>query len=146
MKIVQKTIHITTTKQFQVFPVTKQVEQILADSGVQNGICLVYAPHSTGGVVLNDNEPLLHQDVMKMFYRVAPIDIVYGHDSFEQRSNVKPGERSNGHAHVKAFLINSSEIIPVNKGRVELGEHQQVFFIEFDGARPRTLNVTVMGE
>ena len=146
MKVLHKQIHIATTKQFQIFPITKQVEQILAESGIKNGICTVYVPHSTAGVRLNDNETLLHQDIMKMFYRLVPIDISYGHDLFEIRSKIAPNERSNGHAHVKAFLTGSSETVPIENGALSLGQHQQIFFVEFDGGRARTINVTFMGE
>src|SRR3989344_4899857 len=107
--VIHKKIQLNTTKQFQIFPITKQVEQILADSNIKSGICNVYIPHSTAGIRLNDNESLLHQDIMKMIYRLVPVDISYGHDSFEVRTNVSPDERSNGHAHVKSFLMGSSE-------------------------------------
>ena len=144
--VIHKKIQLNTTKQFQIFPITKQVEQILADSNIRSGICNVYIPHSTAGIRLNDNESLLHQDIMKMIYRLVPVDISYGHDSFEVRTNVSPDERSNGHAHVKSFLMGSSETIPVEDGRLTLGQHQNIFFLEFDGGRARTAHVTIMGE
>jgi secondary thiamine-phosphate synthase enzyme len=130
MKTFKKEIHINTTKQFQLYPITKQVEQILADSGIKNGVCTIFAPHSTAGIRLNENETLLHQDIMKMMYRTAPLDISYGHDSFEARSMVAPDERSNGHAHAKTFIIGSSESIPVGDGHALLGPHQNIFFVE----------------
>lgn|SRR3989338_1511907 len=144
--VFQKSIHLNTTKQFQIFAITRQVEQILVDSKIKSGICVVYIPHSTAGVRLNDNEPLLHQDMMKMIYRLVPVDISYGHDSFEFRTGVKGDERSNGHAHVKSFLFGSSETIPISDGKMLLGQHQNVFFLEFDGGRARTVHITVIGE
>lgn len=146
MAVVHKTIHINTTKQFQIFPITKQIEQVLSESKINSGICNVFVPHSTASIRLNDNEPLLHQDVMKLFYKLAPIDISYGHDNFENRTNVNPDERSNGNAHVKSFLTGSSESIPVEGGKFNLGEHQEIFFIEFDGSRKRSVQVTIIGE
>ncbi|OGE86032.1 MAG: hypothetical protein A3J48_03300 [Candidatus Doudnabacteria bacterium RIFCSPHIGHO2_02_FULL_46_11] len=146
MAVVHKEIHLNTNKQFQLYPITKQVEQILFDSGINSGICNIFVPHSTAAVRLNDNEPLLHQDVMKIIYRLVPVDIAYGHDNFENRTNINPNERSNGHAHVKAFLAGSSETVPVVNGHLQLGQHQNIFFVEFDGSRSRQVNVTIIGE
>ena len=144
--VIHKIIHLRTTKQFQIFPITKQVEQVLADSKIKSGLCNIFVPHSTAGIRLNDDEHLLHQDIMKIFYRLVPIDISYGHDSFEIRSNVAPDERSNGHAHVKSFLVGSSETVPIENSMLVLGQHQSVFFLEFDGGRERKVQLTLMGE
>jgi len=81
-----------------------------------------------------------------MLYRVAPVDINYGHDFFEIRSQVKPDERSNGHAHVKAFLLGDSEAIPVENGEMMLGPVQSIFFVELDGGRKRRVIIKVLGD
>ena|SRR3989338_9959702 len=146
MAVIHKTVHLNTTKQFQIFPITRQVEQILFDSKVTSGLCTVFVPHSTASVRLNDNEPLLHQDFMKTIYRLVPLDISYGHDSFESRTQVSANERSNGHAHLKAMLCGSSETMPVIDGHLQLGQHQHVFFLEFDGPRQRYVQITIIGE
>jgi len=83
---------------------------------------------------------------MKMLYRAAPIDINYAHDLFEMRSKVKADERSNGHAHVKAFLLGDSETVPVEGGKLMLGERQSIFFVELDGGRARRVLVQILGE
>ncbi|HYD91950.1 MAG TPA: secondary thiamine-phosphate synthase enzyme YjbQ [Flavobacterium sp.] len=145
MPVIHHTIHITTTKQFQVFPITDQIEQVVAKSGIKNGICNVFVPHSTASIRLNDNEPMLHQDVMREFYRLVPIDTPYGHDNFEAHSTA-PQERTNGHAHLKAFVAGSSETIPVVNARLDLGKHQHIFLMEFDGGRSREVRVTLLGE
>ncbi len=144
--VLHKTIHLNTSKQFQIFPITQQVEQILFDAKITSGVCTVFTPHSTASIRLNDNEPLLHQDFMKMLYRLVPVDISYGHDHFESRTNLNKDERSNGHAHVKSFLCGSSEAIPVVDGHLQLGQHQHIFFLEFDGARARQVHITIMGD
>src|SRR5262245_47283003 len=110
-----KKIQLETTKQFEIVDITSHVQKIIADSGVKQGLAVVFSPHTTAGIRLNHNEPLLMQDIMKMFYRLAPLDISYSHDLFEVRQNVMPNERSNGHAHVKAFLLGSSESLPIEK-------------------------------
>ena len=146
MKSFSKKLELETKKQFEIVDITDQVRGIVAESQVKNGLVLVYCPHTTASVRLNHNEPLLMQDIMKTLYRLVPIDISYSHDLFEVRQNVAPNERSNGHAHVKAFLMGSSETIPLDGGSMSLGAKQSLFFIELDGGRPRDLTIKVLGE
>jgi secondary thiamine-phosphate synthase enzyme len=141
-----KKIQLETKKQFEIIDITVQVQTAVLESKIKSGLALVFCPHTTAAVRLNHNEPLLMQDIMKMFYRLAPIDISYSHDLFEVRQNVAPNERSNGHAHVKAFLLGSSETLPVNNGAPALGSKQSVFFVEFDGGRSREVHVKIIGE
>lgn len=141
-----KTLGIETKKQFELLDVTEMARAAVRESGVQSGLCCLFCPHTTAGVRLNHAEPLLMQDIMKALYRLAPMDISYSHDLFELRQNAAPNERSNGHAHVKSFLLGSSETIPVKDGALQLGKQQSVFFVELDGGRPRSLNLAVIGE
>ena len=83
---------------------------------------------------------------MKALYRLLPVDISYSHDLFEVRQNVAPNERSNGHAHVKAFLLGSSESLILEKGELILGAKQSIFFVELDGGRNREVYVKILGE
>ena len=141
-----KRIDITTTKQFELIDVTNQVSQAIKDSGIKDGIAVVYNTHTTAAIRVNHNEPLLMQDIMKMLYRIAPVDLAYSHDLFEVRENVALNERSNGHAHVKAFLLGSSESFIVNDGKPMLGEKQSIFFVELDGGRKRDFYISIMGK
>jgi secondary thiamine-phosphate synthase enzyme len=146
MKTKTQKISVTTQKQFELIDITSEVKAAVSSSGVEEGIVTVYVPHTTASIRLNHNEPLLMQDIMKMLYRTAPVDIAYSHDLFESRSKVEPNERSNGHAHVKAFLLGSSETIPIQKGSMQMGEKQSIFLVELDGGRPRTIVIQVLGE
>ena len=141
-----KKIQLETKKQFEIVDITSHVKGAVLESKIKNGIALVYCPHTTAGVRLNHNEPLLIQDIMKMLYRLVPVDISYSHDLFEVRQNVAPNERSNGNAHVKAFLLGSSETLPINEGALALGGKQSVFFVEFDGGRAREAHIKIIGE
>lgn len=146
MKIENKKILLQTKKQFELIDITLQIKTAVVESGIQKGLVSVGSPHTTAGIRLNHNEPLLIQDIMKMLYRLAPVDVSYSHDLFEVRQNVAPNERSNGHAHVKAFILGSSESVGVEKGQLILGPRQSVFFVECDGGRDRQVNITIMGE
>lgn len=139
-----KKISITTKKQFELIDITEKVSSVVTESGCDSGIAVVYNPHTTAAIRINHNEPLLMQDVMKMLYRTIPIDINYSHDLFEMRQQVATNERSNGHAHVKAFLLGSSETIPINSGKLALGDKQSVFFVELDGGRSRDVHIYIM--
>ncbi|MDQ3018544.1 MAG: secondary thiamine-phosphate synthase enzyme YjbQ [bacterium] len=139
-----KEIKVTTKKQFELIDITSQINEVIAESQIQDGLVLVYNPHTTAAIRINHNEPLLVQDVMKMLYRLVPIDVSYSHDLFEMREQVAINERSNGHAHVKAFLMGSSETVPLSAGRLHLGDKQSVFFVELDGGRARSVIIKIV--
>lgn len=138
-------IELTTTKQFEMQDITATIREAVASSGVKSGMALVYNPHTTASIRINHNEPLLMQDIMRVIYKIAPIDISYNHDLFEVREQVAINERSNGHAHVKAFLLGSSESLVIDGGDVVLGEKQSIFFVELDGGRYRDFYIKIVG-
>src|SRR3989338_5542083 len=141
----QTELKLESKTQFEIIDITADVRDAIAKSKIKSGLVVVFVPHTTAAIRINHNEPLLKQDIMKMLYRVAPVDINYGHDFFEIRSQVKPDERSNGHAHVKAFLLGDSEAIPVENGEMMLGPVQSIFFVELDGGRKRRVIIKVLG-
>lgn len=146
MKFLNKRVELETKKQFEIVDITADVKRVLADSGIKTGQALIFCPHTTAAIRLNHNEPLLLQDLMKMMYRLIPVDINYAHDVFEIRQNVSVGERSNGHAHVKAFLLGASQTVPVERGALCLGIRQSIFFVELDGGRKRDYVIQISGE
>ncbi len=146
MKSLFKKLQITTNKQFEMVDFTGNLQKTVLESGIQNGIAVVFCPHTTASVRLNHNEPLLMQDLMKTLYKLVPIDTSYGHDLFEVRQNIAPNERSNGHAHIKAFLLGSSETLIIEKGNLLIGPRQSIFFVEMDGGRSREVSVKIIGD
>lgn len=146
MAIKTNTIEVTSNKQFELIDITGQVSEVVAGSGVKTGMALIYNPHTTASVRLTHNEPMLVQDIMKMLYRAVPLEENYSHDLFEMRTEVEVNERSNGHAHVKSFLLGSSQTIPIMAGKLALGAKQTLFFVECDGGRKRDFQVVIYGE
>jgi len=146
MKNALKKLQLETKKQFEIIDISEQIKKVVAESGITTGIAVIFCPHTTAAIRLNHNENLLMQDVMKALYRLVPLDISYSHDLFEVRQNIAPNERSNGHAHVKAFLLGSSENLIVENGLLLLGGKQSVFFVELDGGRSREVMVKIIGE
>lgn len=139
-------IKLETKTQFELVDITAEVAGVLKESKVKEGMVLVFAPHTTAAIRVNHNEALLKQDIMKLLYRLAPLDQNYAHDFFEVRTEARPDERSNGHAHVKAFLLGESETVPVERGRMILGSRQSIFFVELDGGRKRRVIIQVFGD
>ncbi|GCE12211.1 secondary thiamine-phosphate synthase enzyme YjbQ [Tengunoibacter tsumagoiensis] len=133
------TVYLTfhTQKRKEMVPITEQVEQIIRDSGVQEGLALVSAMHITAAVIVNDYEPGLWQDIMEWAEKVAPENPNYRHH--------RTGE-DNGDAHLKNILMHSQVVIPITRGKFDAGPWQQIFYMEFDGQRDKRLLVKVIGE
>ncbi|MDZ7611294.1 MAG: secondary thiamine-phosphate synthase enzyme YjbQ [Candidatus Moranbacteria bacterium] len=146
MKIKNEKVSISTQKQVEFVDITEQVEEIVQESGVKSGQALVFSPHSTASVAINHKEDMLLQDMSRILYRLAPVDERYDHDVFELTKKNKSDGRSNGHSHCKNFLLGTSETIPVQDGKLMLGDRQNIFLVEFDGGRERDYIVQVLGE
>jgi len=126
-----------TKKHREYIHITPQVEKIVENSGVSNGMALVSAMHITAGIYVNDNEEGLIQDIDQWLEKLAPFREEYLHH--------QTGE-DNGDSHLKALLIHHQVILPVTKGKLLLGTGQRVFYAEFDGQRSKRVVVVVMGE
>ncbi len=117
--------------------ITPQVDAILSRSAIKDGIVLVSAMHITAGVYVNDLEDGLIEDIDQWLEKLAPFQRDYHHH--------QTGE-DNGDSHLKAILVHHQVILPVTKGKLDLGTWQRVFYAEFDGQRSKRVLVKVMGE
>lgn len=145
MKIYKQKIDIESQTQIDLIDITEKVQGVIDSSGIREGQVVVYAPHTTMGITVNHNEPMLIQDFMRVLYRIVPVDDQYSHDLFELRRNKSADGRSNGHSHCKSLLLGISETIPVEKGKLIMTERQNIFAVDFDGARKRDIIVQVIG-
>lgn len=110
--------------------ITREVEGVVKRSGVERGICYIFVPHTTAGVVLNENaDPSVRKDIINALERLVPWEGPYTH-----------GE-GNAAAHIKAALVGSSQNVPIVKGRLALGTWQGIFLCDFDGPRDRQVMV-----
>lgn len=130
-------VTFTTRKEREYVNMTAAVEKAVAASGIADGMVLVSAMHITAGVYVNDAEGGLIQDIDEWLERLAPKGPDYRHH--------RTGE-DNGDSHLKNLLIGHEVILPVTKGRLDLGPWQQVYYAEFDGRRPKRVIIKVMGE
>ena len=116
--------------------VTERVAEIVARSGVQEGLCLVSAMHITSGIWVNDEEPGLKRDLADWLARLAPRGDYAHHATGED----------NADAHLKRTLVHHQAVLPITKGRLDLGPWEQVFYAEFDGQRRKRVVVKILGE
>lgn len=145
MKIYKEKIDIESKAQIEFINITDHIQEIVDRSGVREGQVLVYVPHTTMGVAINHNEPMLLRDFMRILYKIVPVDDQYSHDLFELRRDSSSDGRSNGHSHCKAILFGNSEIVPVEKGKLFLTNRQSIFAVEFDGSRKRDIFIQIIG-
>ncbi|MEK7182076.1 MAG: secondary thiamine-phosphate synthase enzyme YjbQ [Patescibacteria group bacterium] len=145
MKIYKERIDLESKTQIEFLDITDKVQEIIDRSGVREGQVLVYVPHTTMGVAINHNEPMLLQDFMRVLYKIVPVDNQYSHDLFELRREAGSDGRSNGHSHCKAILLGNSETIPIERGKLVLTDRQNIFAVEFDGSRKRDVVIQVIG-
>ena len=145
MKIYKQKFELNSKTQLEFLDITDKLQEIIDSSGVREGQVTVYSPHTTMGIIVNHNEPMLLQDFQKIFHRLVPVDNQYSHDLFELRRGKNADGRSNGQAHCQNILIGVSETIPIEKGKMLITERQSIFAVEFDGARKRDIVVQVIG-
>jgi secondary thiamine-phosphate synthase enzyme len=126
---------ISTRGNAQVVDISAQVNQVVADSGIREGILVVFAVGSTAGITTTEAEPgLLKHDLKAFFERIAPEDLYYKHE--------ETWHDDNGHAHVRASALGPSLTVPLVDGRLTLGTWQQIVLMDFD-TRPRRRDVVV---
>jgi secondary thiamine-phosphate synthase enzyme len=146
MKIYKQKIEKETRSQIEFIDITHDVEEVIDSSKIKNGQVLVFSSHTTVGIAINQNESLLIQDFQRLLYKLVPIDERYSHDLFELKSGSKSDGRSNGHSHCKNLILGVSEVIPIEDGKILLGDRQNIFMVEMDGGRKRDIIVQVIGE
>ncbi|XLQ20293.1 MAG: secondary thiamine-phosphate synthase enzyme YjbQ [Candidatus Moraniibacteriota bacterium] len=145
MKIYKEKITFKSTAQIEFIDITNEVAQVIENSGIREGGVCIFVQHTTMGVIINHNEPMLLQDFMRVLYHFAPVDERYSHDLFEMKKNNKTDGRSNGHSHCKAMLLGASVTVPIENGKMMLSELQSIFAVEFDGSRNRDAIIHVNG-
>jgi secondary thiamine-phosphate synthase enzyme len=130
------TFHLRTERTAQVVDITRKLDAIVAESGIEDGLCHVYVPHATAAIVVNENaDPAIGDDLLDALDRLIPQG-VWRHDRIDQ----------NGAAHIKAAILGPSETIAVRRGRLALGTWQAVMLVELDGPRERQVAVTLVRE
>lgn len=136
MKTATEYLWFNTKNRRELVNITDQIAAIVDKFKIQEGFCLVSAMHITAGIWVNDEEGGLKQDVMEWLDELAPFKENYRHH--------RTGE-DNADAHLKRTLVHHQVILPITKGKLDLGPWEQVFYAEFDGQRKKRVVVKVLG-
>jgi len=127
------TFDVSTDRRTQLVEITAKVVAAVSKSAVMAGLCHIYSPHTTGGILINENaDPDVARDVETIFDRLVPRNAGYAH------------AEGNSDSHAKAILTGASQMVPIENGRLALGKWQGIFFAEFDGPRRRQVHVTIL--
>ena len=130
-----KTISLETRSRFEMLDITAAVQNAIREEGVTSGLCLVYTPHTTAAITINENaDPDVPRDILAALDKAAPLSAHYRH------------AEGNSAAHVKSSLVGASELVIIENGRLVLGTWQSIFFCEFDGPRTRKFMVKVIAD
>lgn len=124
---------VRTSRRTELKDVTSEIESVVAESGCHGGICHLYVPHTTAGVLVNEgDDPAVARDIESTLDRLVPRGPGYAH------------AEGNSDSHIKTALVGSTESVWIENGRIVLGRWQAIFFAEFDGPRTRELRVKIV--
>ncbi len=137
MKTLTKHLWFNTKNRIEFVNITDQIEEIVKESGVKEGLVLVNAMHITASVYINDAESGLINDFQKWLKKLAPTDIPYQHNL--------TGE-DNGYAHLWRTIMGREVTVAITKGKLDFGPWEQIYYAEFDGQRKKRVLVKVIGE
>jgi secondary thiamine-phosphate synthase enzyme len=128
-----KNINIKTKSRNESVDITSDIQTVIDESGIKNGVCYVYVPHTTAGVTINEGaDPSVARDIQNTLSKLVPHSGHYLHTE------------GNSDAHIKSTIAGSSQVIVIGEGKLLLGTWQSVFFCEFDGPRHRRVTVKIM--
>lgn len=120
-----KTFSIQTTEKRELIDITEQVDDIIAESNIEDGICVLYTPHATGALIVNENENGLKKDIMRYLETLVPKND-YKHNKID----------NNAEAHILSSILGTERTFVIQNGEVIRGTWQNIFFVELDGPRP----------
>jgi secondary thiamine-phosphate synthase enzyme len=136
MKIIQESFNLSTRSRNQMVDITSQIQSIVNDSGISDGDVVVYCPHTTAGITINEYaDPSVQHDILLTLEEIFP----------QHRAGYRHCE-GNSDSHCKSSLVGCSEQVLIKGGRLVLGTWQSVFFCEFDGPRSRNVIVQARGQ
>ena len=129
------TLSIPTSEQCQFIDITAQVQQAIRDCGIDNGLAVIFVPHTTAGITINESaDPDVPSDILAHLEKMVPQSAAFRH------------REGNSPAHIKAGLMGSSITVMVSGGKLDLGTWQGIFLCEFDGPRTRKVRLRTIGE
>ncbi|MEM7821334.1 MAG: secondary thiamine-phosphate synthase enzyme YjbQ [Candidatus Aenigmatarchaeota archaeon] len=135
MEIFQSGFEVKTSKRIEVIDITEEVEKTVERSGIKNGVCLIFIPHATASIVLEENEAGLIKDIENTIKKIF-LNEKYEHDRID----------NNAYAHIASGFIGQSRIYPIKDRKILRGKWQNTLLIELDGPRKRDVLITIIGK
>jgi len=136
VKVFVKEFTVSTRNREDIVNITRQVEDIVRESGIKNGIVLVYVPHATALLIVDEDEPGLRRDYITKLLQLFPREGDYLHNRIDDNAN----------AHLASAFVGSSRVFPLVNGRIIRGTWQEILLVDMDGPRTRRVVVEVLGE
>ncbi|MFP4579548.1 MAG: secondary thiamine-phosphate synthase enzyme YjbQ [Candidatus Sumerlaeia bacterium] len=134
----RKELHFQTEQPSEILNISSQVADAVAESGIREGLVLVYPMHTSSAVYLSDSDYSLTADFADLMAELVPDSKHYRHDETDYKKNAA--------GHLKAILSGHSITLPLTDGRLDLGTYQTIYYFEFDGQRPKEVLVKIIGE
>ncbi len=126
-------LSVKTSSRTELIDITSKIAKLVKESGVTEGLCMLYVPHTTGAVTINESaDPSVKGDILMVLNQIVPWDADYKH------------MEGNSPAHLKSTLVGASQLVAIENGALVLGTWQGVFFCEFDGPRTRKVHVRII--
>ncbi len=121
---------VKTKAKTELIDITSEIQQMVLSSGIEEGLCILYVPHTTAGITINESaDPSVKGDILMILNKIVPWEAGYRH------------LEGNSPAHIKSTIVGASELVIIENGRLVLGTWQGIFFCEFDGPRTRKVHV-----
>lgn len=150
MKIITETIEYKSEKQFEFLDITEKVEEIIEKNKIKEGQVLVYSPHTTLSIKVNERERGIFNDFAEVIENLIPKSRYYQHNDLTIRTenlvcDPDASDCINGHSHYQHMIMSTSETIPISEGKMMLGTWQRIFAVELDCCRKRKVIIQIMG-
>ncbi len=130
-----KNINIKTRTRTEFMDITSEIQQVIDEAGIKNGICCLYVPHTTAGITINEGaDPSVVSDIQRTLSKLIPNNLNYSH------------MEGNSDAHIKSTVVGASKTVIIDDGKLLLGTWQSIFFCEFDGPRHRRILVKLIND
>jgi len=128
-----KTLNVKSKSKTEFIDITEDIRELIKESGVQQGMCYIYVPHTTAGVTINEGaDSAVKRDIIAALNRLVPFEGDYNH------------MEGNSAAHIKATLVGAAQMVLIEEGKLLLGTWQSIYFCEFDGPRHRRVLVKIV--
>jgi len=147
MKTANQILEYQTKSEFDFIDITEEIKSFLKGTEIKNGLVNIQILHTSAALIVNENEPLLIEDIKRNLENSAPKSLKYQHDDLSKRKvNLCLEECINGHSHCKAIHLLVSATLNLIGGELQLGQWQRIFLVELDRPRPRKIQIQVIGE